>query len=160
MVVRQVARGDVVWLLGAGANLCDRPGDRAWEVGSYLPSGTELAEHLASDIDHALPERDLARVSEYFDLRCGEGPLYGRLREVFGVDYPPTSLHQFLANLPSTLAEAGFPRRNQLIVTTNYDDTLEAAFAKAGEAFDLVVYQAVGRDRGSSFIIRPTARHA
>jgi hypothetical protein len=148
MVARQMARGNVVALLGAGANLCDRPGNSPWAVGSYLPSGAELAEHLASDIEYALPDRDLARVSEYFDLRAGEGPLYGRLREVFGVDYPPTSLHRFLAELPRSLEAAGFPRRHQLIVTTNYDDTLEAAFSEAGQAFDLVVYQAVGRDRG------------
>ena len=50
---KQVARawfqGKVVPFLGAGANLCGRPPDLAWDPQqqTYLPSGGELAQYLA-----------------------------------------------------------------------------------------------------------------
>src|SRR4051812_12238729 len=154
--MRQIARGDVVPLLGAGANLCDRPSDRAWHAGTFLPSGSELAEHLAEEFDYPLEDhQNLVRVSEYVELSCGEGPLYGQLHDVFGVDYPPTRLHRFLAELPGALEAAGLGRRHQLILTTNYDDTLERAFADAGEELDVLVYLAAGRNRGLFVHRRP-----
>ena len=46
-VTRLLVEGAVVPFLGAGANLCDR-GDQTWEPGgAFLPSGAELAGHLA-----------------------------------------------------------------------------------------------------------------
>jgi hypothetical protein len=39
--------GQVVPLLGAGVNLCDRPVDADWQERKLLPSGGELAKHLA-----------------------------------------------------------------------------------------------------------------
>jgi hypothetical protein len=42
-----------------------------------------------------------------------------------------------------------------LIVTTNYDDSLERAFAEAGEPFDLVTYMADGEERGKFRHTRP-----
>ncbi len=148
-VARQLARGDVVPLLGAGANLCDRPDGATWEPGRFLPSGAELARLLADEFEYPLEDTgDLVRVSQYVDLQSGPGPLYDILHDVFAVDYPPTSLHRFLAHLPDALAAAGHSRRNQLVVTTNYDDTLERAFAEAGQEFDLIVYRSAGRDRG------------
>ena len=50
-----------------------------------------------------------------------------------------------LARLPGSCA-AG--RRQQLLVTTGYDQALERAFEEAGEEIDVVSYLAVGRDRG------------
>ena len=65
-VLRAVLDGRVVTLLGAGANLCGRPEGRPWERGRYLPSGAELARHLASRFDYPESESDeLVRVSEY-----------------------------------------------------------------------------------------------
>jgi hypothetical protein len=46
-VMRSMAEGRVVPLLGAGVNLCDRPDGQAWQQGRYLPNGGELAEYLA-----------------------------------------------------------------------------------------------------------------
>jgi hypothetical protein len=40
--------GEMVFLLGAGVNLCGRPEDVVWEPrGEYLPTGQELADYLA-----------------------------------------------------------------------------------------------------------------
>jgi hypothetical protein len=148
-VLRAVLDGRVVTLLGAGANLCGRPPGRAWERGRYLPSGPELARHLASRFDYPDGDRDeLVRVSEYAYVMTGSGPLYDQLHEVFDADYAIGPLHRFLAALPGRLAVAGRGVARSLIVTTNYDDALERAFAEAGEPCDVVSYMADGEHRG------------
>jgi hypothetical protein len=140
-----MARDDVVPIIGAGANLCDRPDGDDWAPGRWLPSGSELARHLAEDYDYPHGDvDDLTRVSEYVDLSSGDGPLYRSLRDVFAREYQPTSLHRLLADVSIRL---GSPR-HLLVVTTNYDTLMEQAFAEVGEPYDVVVYQASGAHRG------------
>jgi hypothetical protein len=159
--------GTLVPFLGAGANLCGRPKDTAWKQGHYLPSGAELAAFLATTYDyptqevklscpdchrevvgtHAAP--DLLRVSQFVDVVAGGlGDLYRQLHRVFDADYPATTLHQFLALLPAALARKGYPQRQLLIVTTNYDDLMERAFRDAGQPFDTLTYMARGEHQG------------
>jgi hypothetical protein len=151
MVVKAITDGRVVPFLGAGVNLCGRPKGLTWSrrQSEYLPSGGELAEHLAEEFYY--PEdktQDLVRISQYITVMQGSGPLYLALHDLFDGDYPPTSLHQFLATLPDALHEKGYPPRYQLIVTTNYDDLMERAFQAVGEPFDMVSYVAEGEHRG------------
>jgi hypothetical protein len=142
-------KGRVVPLLGAGVNLCGRPPKTTWEAGRYLPSGYELATYLAKTFDYPSDEIiDLMRVSQFASIRDGSGPLYENLRTLFDADYPPTTLHQFLATFPSVVRQKGYDPKYQLIITTNYDDVLERAFQAAGEPFDLVSYIADGAQRG------------
>ncbi len=71
-------------------------------------------------------------------------------------------LHELLAALPAALRdwrERGFAAHQQLIVTTNYDDALEMAFAAAGEEYDLVTYLAKGEHRGK-FLHQPPGAEA
>ena len=81
-------------------------------------------------------------------MRGGSGPLYDALHEVFDADFPTTPLHDFLAEIPVALREAGVGRKPPLIVTTNYDDLMESAFTARGEEFDLIVYVAEGPGSG------------
>src|SRR6185295_9341205 len=60
----------------------------------------------------------------------------------------PTALHTFLASLPQRLRKIGIPVPYQLIVTTNYDNALEEAFKNASEKYDLVYYNAEGKNAG------------
>ena len=94
--------------LGAGANLCDR-GDEAWTPDSpFLPSGGELADYLASRGRYPDPgDHSLLRVSQYVGAARGEDELYLFLREIFGHDYQPTSLHRLLARSARLLADPG-----------------------------------------------------
>ena len=62
-----------------------------------------------------------------------------------------------MASLPRVLREKGYPP-NQLIVTTNYDDTLERAFRAAGESFDLVYYVADGEQQGKFMHASPDGK--
>jgi hypothetical protein len=149
LIVRRLLRGKVVPVLGAGVNLSERPPDVSWEQGRYLPSGQELAAKLAQYIGNAVIDgHDLARVSQYVAAMEGEGSLYDELHDVFDADYPPTHFHRFLARLSRRTREAKEARECMLIVTTNYDDSLERAFADEGEPYELVTYIAEGRDRG------------
>jgi hypothetical protein len=148
-VVRALKRGNLVPVLGAGANLCGRPKDVGFERGRYLPNGQELAQELAKSFDYPAHEPlELVRVSQYAYLLDGSGPLYDALHEVFNQDYPPTPLHAFLAEVPARLRTAGLLRQHPLLVTTNYDDSLERALKSVGEEFDLVSYVAQGKHRG------------
>jgi hypothetical protein len=140
-ISEKLAEGRMIPFLGAGANLCDR-GEQVWEQGGpFLPSGRELAEHLAERGRYpAHEELDLLRVSQYVDAARGEDELYLYLREVFDSGYSPTSLHRLLARAAKALAEAGLP--HLLVVTTNYDDLVERALAEEGLEFDVVWYEA------------------
>jgi SIR2-like domain len=154
-ILRATADGRVVPLLGAGVNLFGRPKDAAWQQGRYLPSGAELARHLATLFGYPEGELlDLLRVSQFVEVTLGSGPLYETLHQLFDADYPPTPLHELLASLPRRLGLSD-RRRFQLIMTTNYDDALERAFRAAGEAFDLVWYVAETEDRGKFLHLPP-----
>jgi hypothetical protein len=157
-VVRALAEGRVIPLLGAGVNLCGRPLDSDWRRGQYLPSGAELAEYLASYFEYPTTDlQDLIRVSQYASVMTGLGPLYEELHQVLDADYPPTVLHQFLAALPGILRAQGTPRY-QLIMTTNYDDALERAFRALDEPYDVVWYVAEGEHRGKFYHLPPDGK--
>jgi hypothetical protein len=188
-IIQQMINGKVVPLLGAGVNLCERPEGECFKPDAfqYLPSGVELAEHLANrfyyqesenaredvikilrkvcpdlaESDPTLFEKtverlvkltvetkNLVRISQYIDIVVGSASLYDELHAIFDAEYPPTSLHTFLATLPNILREKGHTPKYPLIVTTNYDDLLERAFKEADEPFDVVTYIAEGPDRG------------
>jgi hypothetical protein len=141
IVARRLGAGSVVPFLGAGANLCERPSDARWEDG-YLPSGAELAAYLAGPYGYPESELDLLRVSQWVDLVSSPRALMDELHGVFSRDYAPNKLHRFLAGLPRVLREQGRDVCGQLVLTTNYDDVLERAFAEADEPVDVVVYEA------------------
>jgi hypothetical protein len=158
MLAAELSAGRVVPFLGAGVNLCGRAAGQSWVPGRYLPSGNELAEHLAEGFRYPLPSHDdLARVAEYAAVMSGSGPLYEELRKVFDADYPPTPVHSFLASMPVLLSRDPSSPLHLLFVSTNYDDSLERALLAAGERFDLVSYIAEGEHRGR-FVHQPWGR--
>jgi hypothetical protein len=128
-----LASGQITPVLGAGASLSER-GDLPWSGDSpaCLPSGGELGRYLASRAQFPTdePASDLAKVAQYFNVVVGRSRLRQRLHAIFAGDFAPASIHHLLARIAAPL----------LIVTTNYDDLIERAFAAAGRAYDLVVY--------------------
>jgi hypothetical protein len=151
-----IDEGKVIPFLGAGANLCDRPSDTTWQQGGdYLPNGTELSRYLAKRNGYpGVDDRDLVRVAQYVDLAYGgEAELFSQLRSVFTGTYQPNGLHRFLASMPARQRARGAASINQLIVTTNYDDCLERAFAAADEPVDIdVVYYAAEQGEHGRFV--------
>jgi SIR2-like domain len=141
-VAKRLLEGGMIPFLGAGANLCDR-GEETWQPGQpFLPAGGELAAYLAKEGLYPKPEeRDLMRVSQYFEHEEGEDRLYRYLRDVFAPQYAPTSLHRFLARVARLLADAGTSQQ-LLTLTTNYDDLMEMALVAEGLEYDVVWYEA------------------
>jgi hypothetical protein len=126
--------GHVVTVLGSGSNAGCEP----------LPSAEALAATLARRFafEPASPHPKLAEVAEYVDRTWGTPDLYLSVKENLSVDFCPTSVHTFFAELPTMLERLGGTRRHQLILTTNYDTALERAFDLAQEPYDLAVYMA------------------
>jgi SIR2-like domain len=145
LIAQRLLKGKVVPVLGAGVNLSERPPHAVFKPGRFLPSGRELAAVLARDYP-MVKTHDLAQVAQYIAALAGQGPLYDELHDVFDADYPPTHLHRFLARMSRRTRVSG--RGCMLFVTTNYDDSLERAFAEVGEPYELVTYIAEGKDRG------------
>jgi hypothetical protein len=159
-LVTRLAAGKVIPFLGAGANLCGRPPDADWQRDSYLPSAAELATYLAADYPYLSPRdaHDLSRVSQYVDLFGGDAVLFEKLRALFAGDYGPNALHAVLAAIPAANRRRDSPSPCPLIITTNYDDALESAFAAAGETVD-VIYYAAGAEQAGRFVhLRPDGR--
>jgi SIR2-like domain len=158
LVARRITAGRVIPFLGAGVNLCGRPSSEAWQLGrfDFLPSGAELSYHLASSFKYPRKRAaDLLRVAQFVILTAGQQPLYEELRKLFDGPYPPTQVHRLLAELPRRLREQQLPVRYQLIITTNYDHVLERAFEEADEEYDVVTYEAIGRESGTFVHIAP-----
>jgi hypothetical protein len=141
IVARRLGAGAVVPFLGAGANLCGRGLDAAWPD-ERLPTASELARYLAEPYGYPEDDLDLLRVSQWVDLVSSPRALADELHGVFSRDYPPNDLHRFLATLPRKLRAQERRICGQLVLTTNYDDVLERAFAEADEPVDVVVYEA------------------
>ncbi len=139
-VAGAILDGDVVPVLGAAVNLCDRAASQPWEQGRSLPDAAELARLLARKFAADVCDPDLVRVSQAAVMRRGADPMYTQLRSVFVGDYEPTSAHRFLASLPALRRRRGLQPCPQLIVTTNHDSLLERAFAQAGEPFDVLYH--------------------
>jgi SIR2-like domain len=142
--------GSLVPLLGAGVNMSGRTS--AWSQGtSFLPSGDELARYLAAKFKYEYndpKELELIRVSQFVALKGSSKGLYRELHSVFSGAHEPGAVHKLLAALPGTFEARGEKPRYQLIMTTNYDRALEAAFDAAGERYHLLLYLSEGQDRG------------
>lgn len=156
-VTAGLLRGRVTPVLGAGVNVgaATASATEDW-LRRRPPSGRELAAYLAAHFKYP-PDQppDLLHVSQYvYAVRGGSGPLYDVLHELFDHEFPTARVHDFLAAVPARLRRVGAGRRPPLVVTTNYDDLMEAAYVSAGEEFDLLVYAAEGPYEGR-FCHRP-----
>jgi hypothetical protein len=121
--------GTVVPFLGSGASLPATLG--RWKVDGpdRFPMADELAQALAHQVSY--PEEapmELSLVAQYFDGTNGRQSLKSFLRQVFDHPLPCAPLHHLLARTMS----------HGVLITTNYDDLLERAFAD--RAYDLVVH--------------------
>lgn len=160
VVVRRLAEGKVIPFLGAGASLVERPPGVSWQPGQFLPSGVELSRYLAES--YAYPGQDvsdLLRVAQYVDLAAGDAALFDELHAIFARVYTPNKLHRLLSEVPARLRTQGRDVCGQLIITTNYDDALEHAFAEAEEQLDVVYYAADREEPGRFVHVRPDGEH-
>ena len=161
----------VIFVLGPGANVVGRPADATWKRGApFLPSLHELARDMSYrfGLTEVLPELarvaesaeallDLPFVAQFAETFLDKYETYGYLRAILADrDYVPTQLHRFVAQVPHMLRERGAGGTGQLVLTTNWDDTLERAFDEQGEPYDVIWPDANGRgERRGLFLHRP-----
>ena len=139
-IAEALHEGAVVPFLGAGVNFGHRPNGDKWKnEAPFLPSGAELSRYLARKSAFPLEEdhhrTDLAKVSSFFEENVGRGRLRKELHEIFApmppaAAYPTCTIHDYLAGIPKL----------RLVITTNYDNLTEKAFAAANRAFYLVIH--------------------
>ena len=132
----------IVPFLGAGANLCDRPQERAVGAGP-LPPERPRSRRAPSPSGAAIrsPTIPTCSASRSTSTRSSaRDRSTATSATVFDADYPPTSLHRLLARLARLLRERGC--RSCCVLTTNYDDLVERALADGGPSFDVVWYEA------------------
>ncbi len=170
LVLQAITKGQLVPFLGADLNLCDRPKatkPKDWDLDKipYPPSNEELAAYLDKECDYCqdlrcplcdekqeLPQgcpikddeitkMSLGHVALYYDLIKGTGGIWEILGKLSQKDYAPNRFYSFFANLPRILQEKGYSTSPFLIVTTNFDRTLEIAFETALQPFDLIYYE-------------------
>jgi hypothetical protein len=148
-LIHLMANRVLIPFLGAGVNLTNRPEEAVYvPEGPYLPNGGELSESIARECDYPWEDQSLLRVSWYASYAMqddavlyGKDLLYQHLHRIFSrEDYELTDVHTFFARLPKRLRNKGYPNRNQIIVTTNYDELLERAFDAEGEPYDVISY--------------------
>lgn len=116
---KQMWAGRLILFVGAGVSR---------EAG--LPSGWELAEMLATEIDYApQPGDSLGTIAEYYARELSRNALIERLVEWLDTNVEPGPSHELIAQL-----------RWQAIYTTNYDQLLESGFTKCGQCYNRVLY--------------------
>jgi len=118
-LVEQVARGNMVVLVGAGLS-----------VGAGLPGWNTLLTPLADSIRLPQDRRaDLLKVAQYYENARGRQALIAHLMQQSDtIGKMPSNNHHRLVRLGINAW-----------VTTNYDDLIEQAFRTAGKRFTRVV---------------------
>lgn len=150
-ILRGLDMGRVAFFLGERVNRPNADPATAWEPGNpaLAPLGADIAQFIASSNALSIPEDlGLAEVAQRVAVREGLAPIYADLHEVLNIDYDITDVHHALARLPKILRVAGRTQHNPIIITVNYDDLVERAFAEASEPLDVLAYAVDHSNRG------------
>jgi hypothetical protein len=87
-VLRELTVGDVVPLLGAGVNLCNRPASGWRRESDFLPNGRELAAYLAETFSYPLAEPGAADAAS---VHAGQEQDERQLGQSRGEDAAPSN---------------------------------------------------------------------
>ena len=153
-------------LLGVPCSVCPLPLESSWPPPPECPLWRRLPKEqetnnlltcpLSNEQRLALAKMNLRFLSQYVSFLEGEGDLYEALHlhldktydELLQDETNPHRLHEFLARLPHKIQKKYYNLPYKLIVTTNYDETLEHIFNQVNQPYDVVFYVAEGDDRG------------
>jgi hypothetical protein len=138
VITRRICDEAVVFFLGADSNQAHSADRRA---SARPPTRAELASVLARGVKYDGPDpTNLSVVAQRFVENFDKHSLGAELQETLKQNFAAAPAHHFFATLPGLLRRKNCRSPYQLIVTTNYDDTLERSFRAVGESFDLVCY--------------------
>lgn len=131
-VAAAMLTGDVVPVLGTSLR-----GD--------LPDTAFIAQELAGERKWPPTTSDLAEIAQRYVATVGSARLYREVERLLAPSIRLAAVHRFLAEFPRLVRHAGHEVAPQLIISTNYDRSLELAFTALGEPFDYAVY--IPKDR-------------
>ncbi len=141
-----MGHGHVIPFLGAGVGRIGRPVPDVWEPKEqFTPTADELAKSLAEAFEYPSeedePNRDLSRVAQFAEFRDGQVGVADELTIIFSHRFPPTAVHECLSQETRLALERGGKLPFPVLMTTNYDDSLERAFEAAEVDHDVLIYQ-------------------
>jgi hypothetical protein len=143
-VVRLIEDGRLTFFLGSAIHSPTR-----LMAGEFY---RELARVFECD---ALKEERFA-VAQYIADRHGRENLYAEIRKLFArTRLVPRATHELFAGWKGLKTHTGDRVPFPMIITTNYDDTLERRLADAGLKYHLLSYQADGAHRGLFYHRQP-----
>jgi SIR2-like protein len=136
-VVRLVEDGRIAFFLGTAIH------------SPTLPMAREFYRELARIFECEALGAERFAVAQYIADRYGRENLYGEIRKVFRrSNLLPRDTHELFAAWPQLKTTAGENVPFPLVLTTNYDDTLERRLAEVGLPYHLFSYQADGPHHG------------
>jgi SIR2-like domain len=157
VILDRLRQGKVIPFFGAGASVTGRGPNDTWvEASPFLPSGAELSQLLARQVqfsavsNHPEEAADLLKVSAYFEESSGRDVLREELHSVLARDCAPGPLHRLAASIEGL----------RLLVTTNYDTLIERAFDAVKRPYDLVIYPKDSDDTAASIMHWPAGAAA
>lgn len=139
--------GQLVIFLGLNVNLYGRQLDSEWSPGSVLPGNVELFEYLIRTHKYRLAGAPLASIAQRLVVNKKKRQLYNAFAHTF--DDPKLELPELysvlarvVASVRKKLQEHPDPlRRRPLILTANYDKSVERAFDNQGiDCYHVISY--------------------
>ena len=135
-MVDRIAQGEVVFFLGAAALL------------GRLPLAYDFYDQLRTLLDAPKELSDERVTQHYVDVHDRHG-LDSKLRALLdGKPVEPTALHWLLGTFTGDLRAKGYELRAPLIMTTNFDQTLERVLECTGQRYHLFTYRLVSPHEG------------
>jgi len=124
-------------------------------LGPRVREQPSISEHVTASLADQLDTSSFGFASraQQIAVTLGERRLYNSIKRE--AQAAPTDVHHFLARLPGRLRRMGIPARHQLIISANYDSSLERAFDEANEPYDCAVYVAAS----GRFVHDPWGEH-
>lgn len=139
--------GQLVIFLGLNVNLYGRQRIPTWEPGSVLPGNIELFDYLIRTHHYRLAGAPLASIAQRLVVNKKKRQLYNAFAHTF--DDPKLALPELysilarvVASVRKKLQEHLDPlRRRPLILTANYDKSVERAFDEQGiDCYHVISY--------------------
>jgi len=154
-----LAKGQVVPIIGSYASNSGRGLDssRAPTAGEFLPSGVEISQLLAEELEEVrsgLEHENLEEVATYYEDKFDRDRLMDQLYQYLG---PEALEHAKIPPLFSFLASIDTPL---LVITTNYDTLIERAFRANNKLYDLVTYPPTNTDYANAVLWWPHGESA
>lgn len=136
-IKKALNKGQLVVFLGLDVNLYGRQLIPSWIPGSVAPSNFELSDYLLRTHGYNFTGAPVASIAQRLVVHKKRADLHDAFESTFGATLALPALYAFLARVVKSvkkqLDEHPDPvRRRPLIVTANYDKSVERAFDEQG----------------------------